>query len=317
MAGVLSGQIVFDTDSGYFGDDGVALVMLMRSPRRRDIKGITVVSGNVWARAGAPFMARTAKLLGAPDLPVLAGAEAPLIHSAGMVKQERPLDFAGAFDLPTPRARPAAGGVDFLIRTVDAAPGRVTIFAIGPMTNLAIALRLRPDLAAKIGALVFMGGSVHAAGNANKTAEFNFWFDPEAAQIVLRSGIRKKVMFALDVCNKVKLTKAVFDQVTAVQTPITDLYREDFGNRYPGFLKNPRAEGSLWDELAASYLIDPSLVKRTESNYLDVETAFGPRYGAVKPLNRALAPEATPVEVVLDMDFERVFQLYKTALTAR
>jgi inosine-uridine nucleoside N-ribohydrolase len=314
----MQAQIVIDTDSGYFSDDGVAVTMLLRSARRAEVRGITVVSGNVWSRDGAVYMSRNVKLLGVPELPVLLGSEAPLIHTVAMRKSEANIAFAGAFDMPLPAAaQPKRGGVDFLIQTVEAAPGRVTILAIGPLTNLAIALRLRPDLAAKIQSLVMMGGNVHAAGNASPAAEFNFWFDPEAAQTVLRSEIPNKVLFALDVCNKVHLTKKIFDEVVAVKTPITDLYREDFGNRFPGFLKNQRAETALWDELAAAYLIDPKLVNQSESLLLDVETAFGPKYGAVKPLSKEFASAATPVMVVLDMDFERVFSMYKTALTAR
>jgi len=291
--------------------------MLMRSPRRSEVRAVTVVSGNVWAQAGAAYMSRNLELLGAPGVPVRIGAEAPLVHTAAMSKLEQALAFAGAFALPNSSFGMPRGGVDFMLQTIEAAPGKVTILAIGPLTNLAIALRTKPDIQGKINAVVIMGGNVQVEGNASKAAEFNFWFDPEAAAIVLRSAIPKKVLFALDVCNRVTLTKAIFDSIIAVKTPITDLYREDFGNRYPGFLKNPNATGSLWDELAAAYVIDPSLVTRSENGYLDVETTFGPRYGATKPLDRKLAPDATPVQVVLDMDFDRVFAIYKRALMAR
>lgn len=264
-------------------------------------------------------MARNVKLLGLPNLPVLIGSESPLVHTQAMAGRERPLEFAGAFDTPTPVGPGTSprGGVDFLIRSIEAASGKLTILAIGPLTNLAIALRLRPDLESKIGTLVMMGGAVHVPGNANKTAEFNFWFDPEAAQAVLRSAVRRKVLFALDICNQVKLTKATFDEIVRVKTPITELYREDFGNRYPGFLKNPKVEGSLWDELAAAYVIDPKVVTKSVKNYLDVETGFGAQYGSVKLLDRAIAPAATEVEVVLGMNFPRAIEIYKSALTTR
>jgi inosine-uridine nucleoside N-ribohydrolase len=236
-----------------------------------------------------------------------------------MRRRENAIAFAGAFDLPLPSGPSAVkhGGVDFLIRTVEAAPGSVTILAIGPLTNLAIALRRRPGLASKIGSLVIMGGNVHVPGNASPKAEFNFWFDPEAAQSVLRSAIPRKTLFALDVCNQITLTKQIFDQIVAVKTPITDLYREDFGYHFPGFLKDPHAVGSLWDELAAAWVINPAVATRTESLWLDVEATFNANYGAVKPLDRALAPHATPVSVVLGMDFPRALELYKAALTAR
>ncbi len=307
-------QIIFDTDSGYFGDDGVALVMLMRSSRKPEVRLISVVAGNVWTRSGANYMRRNLRWLRATQVPVRVGAQQPLVHTAAMMKLEGAIEFAGAFSEKPEVAVVPSDAVEAMARIIDTAKGSVTLLAIGPMTNVAMLLGTRPDLEKKIGALIFMGGNVHVGGNSSKAAEFNFWFDPEAAGIVLRSAIPRKVMFGLDVSNRVKLTKATFDEVMTVQNPITALYRDDFGNRYPGFLKDPKAEGSLWDELAAAYLIDPSLVKKSETEYLDVECVFGPKYGAVKKLDRKMAPDATPVEIVLDMDFPRVLDIYKKAL---
>jgi len=314
---IASAQIIFDTDSGAFADDGAALTMLLRSPRRKDVQGITVVSGNVWARSGAGYMSRNVRLLGLPKLPVLIGTEEPLVHTVAMVAKEKPLETDGAFSQPLPTEHPPHGGIDYIIRSIDAAPGKITILAIGPLTNIAVALRMRPDIARKIAGIVIMGGNVHVPGNASKAAEFNFWFDPEAAQVVLRSEIPNKVLFALDVCNNTQFTRQIFDKVVAVKTPITALYREEFGNGYPGFLKNPNVQGYLWDELAATYLIDPSMTTTTETLFLDVDSTFGASYGAVKPLDRDLAPAATPVRVVLNMEFPRVYDLYIKALTAQ
>lgn len=310
-------QILVDTDSGYFTDDGVALTMLLRSARRSEVQAVTVVSGNVWSREGGPFMSRNARLLGLPDLPVFIGSEAPLVHTREMSKKEEPLEYTGAFATPQPTTNPARGGIDLIIATIDKAPGKLTILAIGPLTNLAIALRLRPDIERKIAAIVIMGGAVRVPGNASKAAEFNFWFDPEAAQVILRSAIANKVLLPLDASIQAVFSKKLFDQIVAVKTPITALYKEDFGNRYPGFLKHPNVRSMLWDELAAAYLIDPALVTRKETLYLDTETTFGKTYGAVKPLDRTLAPNATPVEVIFNMDFPKVFDIYRTALTAR
>jgi inosine-uridine nucleoside N-ribohydrolase len=153
------------------------------------------------------------------------------------------------------------------------------------------------------------------AGNASNAAEFNFWFDPEAARIVLRSRIPVKIMFGLDVCNLARIRKAEFDQIVAIKTPITDLYREDLGNRYPGFLKKPDAAGYMWDSLAAAYLLDPEFVTKVENRFLDVQTTWGQFYGSTVPLDRRVAPAATPVMVALGLDFKRVFALYKDRLT--
>jgi len=318
-------RIVLDTDSGPFNDDGAALVMAARSPQRVTIDAVTLVPGNAWIAEGAGYTSRILKLLGRSQTPLLPGAQTPLVNSPALAKVSAqkwpPLDYMGAFARPMPAApRDQEGAVksavDYLIEAVDRSPGQITVLALGPMTNLAIALRLRPDIESKIRRLVFMGGCVHVPGNSSKAAEFNFWFDPEAAQIVLRSAIPKKVMFGLDICNRAVLTKARFDEIVAVKTPITELYREDYGTRYPGFYAHPEAVGYLWDELAAAYLIDPKFATGSETKYLDVDTRFGPGYGAVMELDRALAPGATPVEVMLTLDFPRVFKLYKALLTA-
>jgi len=156
-----------------------------------------------------------------------------------------------------------------------------------------------------------MGGNVHVPGNASSSAEFNFWFDPEAARIVMRSRIPKKVMFGLDISNTAPIRKAHFDELVAIKTPITDLIREDWGHRYPGFLQHPDGVNYLWDALAAAYLLDPDFVTKWETAHLDVQTQWGKFYGATTPLDRKAAPHATPVQVALTLDFKRVWTLFK------
>jgi inosine-uridine nucleoside N-ribohydrolase len=131
---------------------------------------------------------------------------------------------------------------------------------------------------------------------------------------VLRSRIPQKVMFALDICNTAPLHKAEFDQIANAHTAIASLYREDLGNRYPGFLHKPDAIGYMWDSLAAAYLLDPGFVTKSEMRYLDVFTVWNKFYGSTVPLDRRLAPEATPVTFMLELDFRRVFALYKDKL---
>ena len=325
--------VIVDTDSGLFGDDGAAVVMLLRSPEQVNLAGITVVPGNVWAPQGAEYMLHILDLLRRPEMPVFTGAETPLNNSAALAREEErrwgKLEYTGAFAYDPYAVIPAVGAkltgrkphhdaaVQFLISEIERRPGEVTILAIGPMTNVALALRLKPGIETKIKQIVFMGGAIKAAGNASPWAEFNFWFDPEAARMVLRSRIPKKVMFALDVCNTAPLRKAEFDQVASVRTPITELFREDLGNRYPGFLKHPDGVAYMWDSLAAAYLIDPTIVTRWETQHLDVQAAWDRFYGATIPLGRGVAPDATPVTVATEIDFHRVFALYKDRLTRR
>lgn len=325
--------VLFDTDSGLFGDDGAALVMMLRSPAQAAIHGITVTPGNVWPAQGAEYVFHILELLKRPQVPVFTGAERPLVNSAAMARESErrwgTLEYTGAFTQDPASVKPAPGAqltnrrprregaVAFLIAEIERHPGELTILAIGPMTNIALALRLKPEVETEIKQIVFMGGNIRVAGNASPAAEFNFWFDPEAARIVLRSRIPKKVMFGLDICNLAVLRKAEFDQIASAHTPITDLFRDDLGNRYPGFLKHAEATAHMWDSLAAAYLIDPGFVTKSETRYLDVQTAWGQFYGSTTPLDRRLAPDATPVTVMLDLDFKRVFGLYKDRLTRR
>jgi inosine-uridine nucleoside N-ribohydrolase len=239
------------------------------------------------------------------------------------------MEYIGAFAQDPNAVIPAVGAkltgrkphhnaaVQFLISEIERRPGEVTILAIGPMTNIALALRLKPSIETKIKQVVFMGGDIKAPGNASPWAEFNFWFDPEAARMVLRSRIPKKVMFALDVCNTAPIRKAEFEQIASAHTPIADLFREDLGNRYPGFLKHPDGVAYMWDSLAAAYLIDPSFVTKWETEHLDVQSAWDRFYGATIPLARPVAPDATPVSVATELNFQRVFAIYKDRLTRR
>jgi len=322
--------IIFDTDSGLFGDDGAALVMMLRSPGQIAVQGITIVPGNVWGPQGAECMFHILDLLKRPQVPVLIGAAGPLIHNAEMAKEaERrwgALEFTGAFAqnpltvIPAPGfkltgRKPRHDAVAFMVSEIDRRPGEVTLLALGPMTNIALAIRLRPDIEAKIKRIVFMGGNVNVPGNASQAAEFNFWFDPEAARIVLRSRIPHKIMFGLDICNQAPIKKAEFQQIAAARTPIAALFREDLGNRYPGFYKNPNGTAYMWDTLAAAYLLDPDYVTRYETRYVDVQTNWGQYYGSTVPLDRRAVPYATPVTVMLGLDFRRVFSLYKDLLT--
>jgi inosine-uridine nucleoside N-ribohydrolase len=324
--------VIIDTDSGLFGDDGAAVTMMLRSPSQVAVAGITIVPGNVWARQGAEYMLRIVELLRRPAVappPLFVGAEQPLIHTAAMAHEYArrwgPVEFNGAFGQnPSTLDRTHSvlkarreSAVEFLIGEIDRHPGEITILAIGPMTNLALALRLKPEIETKIKRLVFMGGNLHVAGNASPLAEFNFWFDPEAARIVLRSRIPEKIMFGLDICNLAPIRKPEFDEIAGAHTSITDLFRQDLGGRYPGFFQHPNAVGYMWDSLAAAWLIDPGFVTRSELHYLDVLTAWGKFYGSTVPLDRRVAPDASPVRVMLGLDFARVFGLYRDLLTRK
>lgn len=322
--------VLFDTDSCLFCDDGAALVMLLRSPSQVAVPGITIVPGNVWPAQGAEYMFHILDLL-RRGLPIYTGAHAPLVHTTAMAKEAEVRwgkhEYIGAFADNPDQVKPAPGfkltgrkprhdaAVEFLVSEIERNAGDLTILALGPMTNIALALRMKPEIETRIKRIVFMGGNVHVPGNASPAAEFNFWFDPEAARIVLRSRIPKKIMFGLDISNTAPIRKAHFNELVAVKTPITDLIREDWGNRYPGFLAHPESVNYLWDALAAAYLLDPGYVTKWETAHLDVQTQWGKYYGSTGPLDRKAAPHATPVQVALQCDFKRMWTLFKRKMT--
>lgn len=313
-------RVIVDTDCGYFGDDGTTLAMLLRMPGRVQIDAFTIVSGNVWAADSGRYVREIAALLGAPHLPVHFGANVPLRHTPRMAEQAHfewgPLEFRGAFGERKPKLPwPRRTAVEELIRRIEAAPGQITLIALGPMTNIAMALQQRPALATRVRRLVFMGGQYRVPGNASKQAEFNFWFDPEAASQVLRSAIPEKWMFGLDVCNRVTLGKPAFDRIAAPATPLARRFRQDFGDRYPGFHKNPTATVPLWDALIAAWYAQPQLFPTPETLWLDVHTGFDPSYGKVIPLDRKTAPHATPVRMFDRVDAAGVLEIFHDLLT--
>ncbi|MBS1832231.1 MAG: nucleoside hydrolase [Acidobacteria bacterium] len=297
--------ILIDCDPGRFTDDNAAIAMLVRSGKFK-IAGITVVAGNVWANEGLRNARATLNMMDVEDVPVHLGAQQPLRHTAEMAQKEKPLEFAGAFDLRRPRAEKETA-VDFLIETLEKQP--MTVLAIGPLTNIAQALQKKPSIAGRIKQLVIMGGAVRVPGNSNKTAEFNFWFDPEAARQVLESAIPRKVLVGLDVCNQVAYGKDVFDAIVTGKAPFRHIFREQFGYGFPGFLKDPKAKAYLWDELVAAYLIDPSVFTKSEELALSVDETFGERYGAVR-----IQPSGAITTVLLQVDAQRALNMYRDLL---
>jgi hypothetical protein len=162
----------------------------------------------------------------------------------------------------------------FLIRVVREHPHQVTIYAGGPMTNIALAISLDPHFVELARDLVFMGGSIDPQTDDPEFAndpqrEFNLWFDPEAAHIVLRAPWASIVCTTVDVSVRTRFTKEMFEQVAKSQTPVAQ-YLAKYG----------RAEHSyLWDELAAAAWLDPSLITRERVLYMDVNLGQGPGYG--------------------------------------
>ena len=177
----------------------------MRSPELK-IEGITPVAGNVPLELTLPNALRMVEIAGRTDIPVAAGAKAPLVRrlvTAAYVHGENGL---GGAVFPEPKTKPIAEpAAEFIRRIVRKYPGEVTLIPIGPLTNIATALNLDPELAGMVRGIVLMGGSL-SGGNITPAAEFNIYVDPEAARIVFQSGI-PITMVGLDATRKTSLTE--------------------------------------------------------------------------------------------------------------
>jgi purine nucleosidase len=199
-------KIIFDTDPGQ--DDAIAILAALGSPEL-DVLGIVAVAGNVPLHLASANARRIAELAGRADIPVHAGAERPFLRplvTAEHVHGQTGLDGP---DLPPPANPLREGhGVDFIIDTVRAhEPKSVTIAALGPLTNVALALLKAPDIAERLQGIVLMGGAYFEVGNVTPTAEFNLYVDPEAAASVFASGVDITVL-PLDVTHQMHSTPA-------------------------------------------------------------------------------------------------------------
>ncbi len=240
-------KIIFDTDFAIPPqDDATALMLALKSPEL-NILGVTTVAGNDTVQRATSDALRVLEIAGRTDIPVYKGFNRPWLHE----KSEFATTVHGKWwsDEPPPvppggfakkKAEPESA-TSFLIRAVDENPNEITIVAIGPLTNVATAIRQEAGFANKVKKIVIMGGAIASlpdgAGNITPNAEFNFWVDPEAAQVVIRSGI-PIVMTPLNVTSKTDFSKVWYDKIVAVDTPLTRLLKETMG---PWVAQHPNA----------------------------------------------------------------------------
>ncbi len=264
-------KIIIDTDPGQ--DDAVAILVALASPEELDVLGITCVAGNVTLDLTSRNARIVCELAGKRDVKVFAGCDRPLgreLVTAEHVHGKTGLDGP---DLPEPTMPMAEGhAVDFIIDTLrDNAPGTVTLCPLGPLTNIATALQKAPDIADRIAKIVLMGGGYFEGGNITPTAEFNIYVDPQAADIVFKSGAPIVVM-PLDVTHKALVTKARNDAFRALGTPVGIAVAEmtDFFERFDK--EKYGSDGApLHDPCVTAYLINPDLFKGRHIN-VEIET---------------------------------------------
>ncbi|HLK34301.1 MAG TPA: nucleoside hydrolase [Terriglobales bacterium] len=262
-------RVIIDTDPGV--DDALALLLAMRSPELK-IEGITPVAGNVPLELTLPNALRMVEIAGRSDIPVAAGAKEPLVRRLVTAAYAHGENGLGGAVFPEPRTKPVPERAEeFIRRTVRRYPGEVTLITIGPLTNVALALRADPELAGMVRGIFMMGGSL-SGGNITPAAEFNVYVDPEAARIVFQSGI-PITMVGLDVTRKTALTEEHVRVLESAQNPVSQAAAK-IGrgilqlNSKQGFVAGPH----MHDPLAVASFINPALLK-LQDYYVDVETA--------------------------------------------
>jgi inosine-uridine nucleoside N-ribohydrolase len=261
-------RVIIDTDPGV--DDALALLLAMRSPELK-IEAITAVAGNVPLELTLPNALRMVEISGRTDIPVAAGAKAPLLRRLVTAAYAHGENGLGGAVFPDPKIKPVAEPADVLIRQiVRKYPGEVTLIPVGPLTNIATALNTDSELAGMVKSIVMMGGSL-SGGNITPAAEFNVYVDPEAARIVFQSGI-PITMVGLDATRKTTLTEEHVRVLESSQNPVSQaaakIGRNAINhNRERGFLVGP----NMHDSLAVASFLDPSLLT-LKDYYVDVET---------------------------------------------
>ena len=284
-------KIIIDQDAaGPAGTDQQSILLLIQSPQT-EVLGITVVTGDAWVKSEVAHTLRTLELIGRTDIPVVPGAEYPMIRrkretelweqrfgSVAWVGAWTPrvyhaADELGEFPEGKPTTKPSdEDAAHFLVRLVHKFPGEVTIYEGGPMTNLALAISIDPEFPKLAKELIFMGASLNPQTDDPEFAntprhEFNMWFDPEAAHIVLRAPWKKIVCTPVDISVKTKMTMELINRIKQGSTPAAQ-YIGKYGRLFGEY-------NYLWDELTAAAWLDPAMITKKDIRYIDVDLGQG------------------------------------------
>ncbi|HKH98539.1 MAG TPA: nucleoside hydrolase [Candidatus Sulfotelmatobacter sp.] len=292
LAGQEKSKVIIDQDcAGPGGTDLQAVLAIVNSPKT-EVLGITVVTGDAWRDEEVQHTLRLLEIIGRTDIPVVPGAVFPIVNSKeftarwekiyGKVVYQGAWNWGkpvhGPFEVPPlPEGSPKIKAADedaahFLIRMVRRYPHQVTIYAGGPLMNLALAQMIDPEFALLAKELIIMGGSIHPETADPEFAttprrEFNFWMDPESSYLVMHSRWPRIVVTTVDISVKTNMDKRLIAEIAKGTTPAAQ------------YVAKYAAPGYLWDELAAVAWLDPSIITKTATLYMDVSVDHGMSYG--------------------------------------
>jgi inosine-uridine nucleoside N-ribohydrolase len=321
-------KVIVDQDARGPGTSDQQAILVFLQSEKFDVLGITTVSGDQWVREETQHVLRMLEIANRTDVPVIQGAEFPLLNSKEETERWEAiygkLEYKGCwterfnanrstiYDEPyhppevvppmkegAPHIQAAPGtAAEFIIKMVHKYPGEVVLWAGGPLTNYALALKLDPEVATLAKEFVLMGGGLYAdkgaidPGALDARREFNWWFDPEAAQIVLRAPWKKMTITPIDISVK-------------TGTPVTQ------------YLDKYSLPGYMWDEIAGAALIDPSIITGQKQLYMDIDVDHGASYGKTIFWGEKtkVPPYLRLANVQFDIDAEKFYKIYIDLMT--
>ena len=297
-------RIIIDTDPGV--DDALTFLLALASPEIQ-LEALTVTQGNVTVETGTRNALAVLEFLGKSHIPVAQGTSLPMVAPLLASDHVHGSSGLGNANLPEPTTKPVSHhAIDYLIERFLSEPGEISLFAIGPLTNVALAIRKEPRFASAVKELVIMGGAIREGGNITPQAEFNIYADPHAAHVVFHSGI-PITLIPLDVTHKCMLYTKHIEQLNQMESP-TRRFVADATAPYINFTKEKTGiDGcALHDPLTLATVIAPELLT-LEELFVDVDISSGPSMGSTfadfygntgKPVNMKVALDVRGEEFV-------------------
>ena len=333
-------KVIVDQDARGPGTSDQQAILVFLQSEKFDVLGITTVSGDQWVKEETQHVLRLLEIADRTDVPVYQGAVYPLLNSKEETERWEALygkfEYKGCWTNfeanrstkfrepyhepnvvpPMPEGEPhiearPGSAAEFIVQMVHKYPGEVVLWAGGPLTNFALALKLDPSVATLAKEFVLMGGGLYAdkgaidKGAIDARREFNWWFDPEAARIVLRAPWKKMTITPIDISVKTRYTLEMKAEIAKAGTPVT------------GYLEKYSLPGYMWDEIAGIALIDPSIITGQKQLFMDIDIDHGASYGKTLfwDASASVPPYERLANVQFDIDAEKFYRIYTDLMT--
>ena len=307
-------RLIIDTDAGV--DDAQALLLALTDPSAA-VEAITTVTGNVHIDKVVPNVCTVLDVMNR-QIPVYRGAERPLLHPWHPEEDYHGSDGLGNWkDRPATTRQPESEhAVRALLRLADSYPGELTLVALGPLTNLALAVSLDPSFPSKIKRFIFLGGTIRAMGNTPMvTAEWNIYCDPEAAHIVLQA-FPAATMLSWETTIQHPLTWEQCEELFSLNSPAARFFKGISETTLQFFKRIAPEMGYLLpDPLAMAIALQPSLVQASTRRYVTVELRGDHTRGQTVIDHRGTLKHDPNVEIVTEVDINAVFDTFRRALS--